>query len=65
MKVGDLIKTPTLKEFDMSFDWEDRVGIITGFDDRPGSKGFAIVFIPGRDLCIFSVQILELISEAQ
>ena len=64
MKLGDLVRTPALNEF-YPFDWEDCIGLITGFDDRPGSKGFAIVFIPDCDYCIFSVQTLELISEAQ
>jgi hypothetical protein len=65
VKLGDLVKTPGLKKFYTNFDWEDRIGLIIGFDNRPASKGFAIVFIPDCDYCIFSVETLELISEAR
>ena len=65
MKLGDLVKTPGLKKFYTNFDWEDRIGLIIGFDNRPASKGFAIVFIPDCDYCIFSVETLELISETR
>tara|TARA_Y100000310_G_C20011587_1_gene503183 strand:+ start:97 stop:300 length:204 start_codon:yes stop_codon:yes gene_type:complete len=65
MKVGDLVKTPTVSDLceeNNTYEWEDRVGLITGFKkEYPGNQKWFLVTIDGEQFT-FHPEVLELIK---
>ena len=68
MKVGDLVRAPytTMMLDSERSEWEGKVGIVIGFDNRFGSEGFVKVMIQDNSLvCFFDERSLEAIHESR